>query len=1058
MSRANRQNMSEVRRWSNVRQQTLAHLLIGLMALSVFAPYATAAGMTSCDKDPGAAVDGICDTYSDSDDGTPNVQDWIEGTYDFTMLGTEQISLELTWAIHEFDRDALGFTDPFISSALANDGLDEDDGAPADLIRNFFDQETAGSGSPTVGEKLKIEISNAIEDSLESSFGDVVVTTDYANQFAQGGTTTACSVDPTSDSAEEGASENNVFQPPICISTSAIINLDQSTFNLQPNADLDLERAYQGLMVMGTEITSSFDFVAQKGHLATYTVNPPSYATIDQVDAAGTLVTHGGASPYASGSWTLDHRSANEVDADLTQGVELTLKHRNRTDTTTVQIENGSKALDLHIILDLEDESAATLGFTAGMHYLDAQTLEDWGISLMDVAEKATVPVVTSDGIRLAYHNGLVDLTNFTSQFPVDVIAEGVSSTVAGIDTIEMGDMTWISQTSGIGSMPAGGLNYSHTTGCSEVAPGGVQLHYCLQGETAMDDSHPVYLQTLSAPFSMRLLDILAENNGNEEVAEVIDVLSEDDFERVLNAGLTFETVLDSSYLSSIVPSNLPPSELTLEIVLPSWVKTAEGNDRLILKSTIAGDDVNSISFAGTNPYDWRHAIRDDYQNVKCPSTNKTCVTSAIEMDAMSFNINEWTQSIEFEFALDADVSVYRVGIPEDVLEDLDAGEHSISMEALPSDLVRLGLDIASRLDQPLNRTFDLGEIFESFCPDFSICNETLTFEFTADGLMEFVKRIGELFTQFIQEAAKELKNAEDINFKEIDISDFEIKTRLKGVGPPDLTVSDEEPLSLTLQIPKVEFELKLGGDFGKIREGDTSGIQLSLVTDAMRSTFIEPMALLMQGITGMLTNSIVAWDGVTLPSGADSDEVITMPLTFDSTLNDEFELAVNGPITIIMPSGITLEKLESSQGNIVDTMLDGRQHIVYTIPAGDVEDTITFQLHFSWLYFLVQFWKYPAIVLILLLLFIRRRRKTKKKKKARKAAAASQAKPMIGNAEFADLSGFHSSAFHGELDELNEYNNAAPPPVPPSMESINSQPFEFAEDPLADLGEERFD
>ena len=118
----------------------------------------------------------------------------------------------------------------------------------------------------------------------------------------------------------------------------------------------------------------------------------------------------------------------------------------------------------------------------------------------------------------------------------------------------------------------------------------------------------------------------------------------------------------------------------------------------------------------------------------------------------------------------------------------------------------------------------------------------------------------------WVPNRAKELKNAEDINFKEIDISDFEIKTRLKGVGPPDLTVSDEEPLSLTLQIPKVEFELKLGGDFGKIREGDTSGIQLSLVTDAMRSTFIEPMALLMQGITGMLTNSIVAWDGVTLP------------------------------------------------------------------------------------------------------------------------------------------------------------------------------------------------
>ena len=183
---------------SNLRQQGLAHLLIGLMAISILAPMASAAGMTSCDKDPGAGVDGICDTYSDSDDGTPNLQDWVEGTYEFTMLGTEQIQLELNWAIREFDRDALGFTDPFISSALANDGLDEDDGAPADLIRNYFDQETAGSGSPTVGEKLRIELSNAIEDSLESSFGEVAVTTDYTNQYVDGTTTTACSVNPLS--------------------------------------------------------------------------------------------------------------------------------------------------------------------------------------------------------------------------------------------------------------------------------------------------------------------------------------------------------------------------------------------------------------------------------------------------------------------------------------------------------------------------------------------------------------------------------------------------------------------------------------------------------------------------------------------------------------------------------------------------------------------------------------------------------------------------------------------------------------------------------------------
>lgn len=85
--------MSEQTGLSNLRQQTLAHILIALMAVSILAPMAAAAGMTSCDKDPGVAVDGICDTYDDSDDGTPNMQDWIEGTYEFTMLGTEQIQL-----------------------------------------------------------------------------------------------------------------------------------------------------------------------------------------------------------------------------------------------------------------------------------------------------------------------------------------------------------------------------------------------------------------------------------------------------------------------------------------------------------------------------------------------------------------------------------------------------------------------------------------------------------------------------------------------------------------------------------------------------------------------------------------------------------------------------------------------------------------------------------------------------------------------------------------------------------------------------------------------------
>ena len=1019
--------MSHAPRGTNFRQQALANALVFVMMLSIFVPYAAAAGMTSCDKDPGAGVDGICDSYDEADDGTPDFQDWIEGTYEFSMVSTEQIELELTWAIYEFDRELLGLSNVYLDAYLANDGLEADDGAPADLIRNFFDQETDGAGSATVEDKLKSEISGAIESSL-TSMGEVVVSTNFANQYTNGAVTTPCSSDPATDSAEEGASENNAFYPPICLSTSAIIQVDQSSFNLGSNPDLKLERAYQGLLVMGTEITSSFDFVAQRGHLASYIFNPPSYATIDAVDAQGQLLLRAGTPNYNSGSWVIDHRAATNFDSNLSQSVELLISHRNRTDTTTVEVPEGSKALDLQITLDLRDESAATLDFVAGMYYLDDKTMQDWGISLMEVAEQATVPLVTADGIRLAYHNGLVDLSNFTSQFPIDVIAEGVSSTVAGIDTIEMNNMSWISSRSAVGSMPSGGLNYSHSTGCTEVAPAGVDLHYCTLGAEAMGVEHPVYLQTTSQPFSMRLIDILAENNENEELAVIIDELEEADFERVLNSGLTLETVLDSSYLSAIVPENLPPSELTLEIILPTWVRTAAGGDRLVLKDTLAGNDTNRISFAGTNPYDWRHVIRDANQNVLCPSTNKTCVTTAVEMDAMSFNLNEWTQSVEFEFGLDADVSVYRIGIPTDRIPQVD--EHSVMLEALPSDLIRLGLEIASRVDNPMNRTFEIGELL---CrPGLSICNESLTFEFTAEGLATFVKRTGELFTLFLHEYSQLLMDNKHINFKEIDISAFEIQTRLKGVGAPDLIVSDEEPLSLTLKIPKVQFELSIGGDLGKLRDGDTSGIQLSLVADAIRSMFIEPMAMLMQGVTGMLTNSIVQWDGVTLPD-EDSDGTISVPLNFNTMpheLQKEFEVAVNGPFTVTLPRGITLKNLESAEGNIEDVMVDGRQQITYTLPAGDVEDTITFQLHLTWLYFLVQFWKYPAIILILLLLYVRRRRKKKRIRKIRRARSASASKPKLGNAEFADLSGFHSEALHGDLEQLQVTPNA--PSVPP--------------------------
>ena len=114
------------------------------------------------------------------------------------------------------------------------------------------------------------------------------------------------------------------------------------------------------------------------------------------------------------------------------------------------------------------------------------------------------------------------------------------------------------------------------------------------------------------------------------------------------------------------------------------------------------------------------------------------------------------------------------------------------------------------------------------------------------------------------------------------------------------------------------------------------------------------------------------------------------------------------------------LVDVSSSAGNIVITEDGGRQTITYYVPAGEFSDDITFRVKVGWLYFLIQFWVYPTIVIILIAMFIRRRRRKKKRKKAALANRQSAInKAQIGDHEFADLVGFSSPALrHGETIE----------------------------------------
>ena len=476
--------------------------------IPIIAPLASADGMAACD---GAGMS-ECDDYDSNDDGTPNQQDWIRGTYDFDLEDTSRITLSLSWAIREFDRSKVGLDDPLIQSALANDGLDVNDGIPADMIRSYFAYD---DGSGTVGDRMLGEVQSTIQDLLASGFGTVNgINTQYDTSYTEGSTTIPCTTDASIDSiyGGEGASQNNVFDPPLCFSTIADISLSTSTFNLLENTDLDLERAYQGLLIMGSELTTKFEVFAEPGHASTFSINPPDYATIIGVDSNGSVAARPGPPAYFAGEWTVDNLNAGLGDPRIDQTVSLTMAYRNSSTTQVVELDPNDEAVSLYLTVDLFDEQAVQIDFVAGLNYLDETTMTDWGISLVELSELATIPQITSDGIRLAYENGIAPLDDFTDQFPVDSIGDAFSDSIPGNQNIEMSPLTWVSDSVADGIQgAAGGLNYTHSTGCSETVTPPSTISYCIQGPSAMGYNHPIYLRSTSNTFSLTLVDFISD-------------------------------------------------------------------------------------------------------------------------------------------------------------------------------------------------------------------------------------------------------------------------------------------------------------------------------------------------------------------------------------------------------------------------------------------------------------------------------------------------------------------------------------------------------------------
>ena len=955
--------------------------------------------MTLCQPSPG--LDGVCDSRSDADDATQDITNWVEGMFHFNMTSPTEIQFQASWAIREWDKSGMGlFTSGSMTAALSSDNINANDGLPADVLRSAFDENTDPNdvSSPTIQESLLGEIDGSISGFLANWGGSTSPVTSWEDKvFLPDGSGVVSAVDCTIDPAAD--SDGNAFEPPICISTDVNITLPvSSTYGLNGVTESDLNTALEALLVMGSEITTKFDVRVEPGHKGTYSIQPPPYATVTDATGWGIneeVLEDGGA--YSSGLWTVDNRndpnglSPDSQPADL----DMTIGMRDKSTTSIVEVSPNDKSLDLRVSIDLSNETSALVEVTAGIYQIQSSTLSSWGVPDLMPRDKAVIPVITSDGIRMAYHTGLLDLKDLSKSIPISGIGQALTDSGSG-PSVKMGDFQWI----GVSSAPLdqGGLNYTHSSTQCERG-----VNYCMEGSVAMDDSYPVYMKSVSHTFPFSLADLLGGNLGD---SGFMNSVSGDDLSKLLNSGLEFSTVLSDeameTFLGSLLPSGIS-ADLTMEIVLPSWASTTQGEDSIVLNYRASGDHNGIIGLTGSDSFFWNHAIcRDTVPSAcfdgggdtVCPSTSKSCAYMDVDMDLgkVSFANLPLTKGATVEFALSVDMVIHRIAVPDELFESLNTDSTSMSLDVLPSDLLRALLDIGSRGD-PLEVEFSLCDNGKSYCEQSMPISSSQT-----SGLPWYVNELERDIKSLIEDTAEELTEEEGNGIGNIDMSEFtiDIEFPYEMITDNDDVIGDERGIILSVDIPKVSITAGITNSWVEligILRGNGESPEFGIATkDASGSTlaapFIGPMVTAMGSLADGLSSSMVAPspEGVRV-NGASAD----LPTSNLANIGDDsLGLSLAGTYTITMPRGIELENLTSEEGRITSVMNNkSRQVISYTISQGMGDDSVGFTLLLTPMWVISQVQFYLIGVLVFMLWRVRRRMTRRKRKKRARALEA---------------------------------------------------------------------
>ncbi len=907
---------------------------------------------------------GICDDYNFAHDLTQS-NEWVRSNYHFEMHNTTSITMTLEWELHEFNRSVIGLQDMDLGG-----GFDmNNSGAPVDYIRNYLGY-TTNSGLQ-VRQLILNEFSATVESLVNDTYGgSAQVESQIVNQVTIEGQNIACTDDMNEDSIDEVFGlPNNAFNPPLCLRSVAQIQIDSDILGLS-GSDLDVERGFQGLLTMGAEVTSNFTLVARAGHRSTFELIPPNYATFSSVGGGGTLIPHQqGNVQYNSGLWVTDGLSMQGNENTLINASIISVLRDGTTSAVSIDqyVDHG---ISIYAEVDLRDATNSRVNAEMDIHYLPKTVLDDWGFSLGD--GNIQLPWITSDGIRMAHEYGLLDLDDFSEMIPL----QDVESAILNASEIEIGmnPATWKQADA------SGGLNFTHTPSvtCAELVP----VTHCLSGGSAMDGSFPVTLVTSSEPFSADPLEKLTNLISGQSGLENITSIPQEDVSALLSV-LVYQHQFDTSFISDSLPDWLPPTEIEVTILLPDWISSDVGDPRSItLSASSASGEETPLAITGPNPYhrhwsdpicDVSAACSDSSPDLICQSDWRSCIKIHTVLHLPEFEVHEWSQEIELAVEGQISVELYRIEVPQVLIEDT-----GLEIETIPSDLIRHIIAYGDEQEGGVNGL--LGKTIE-----VPLGDEIHQLELSNDGLQAFANSLSDMMNDKIST----MQESDDL--LTVDLSSLHFSASVDRMERPyNGIINDDKPIKFILQLDKTMIRAKYLDGAITISTSSAQGAIPSLM-NGMLDVFNIRNAGESDGVVTLPPEPVVEevspiFMVEDVDSGTDSN--------MDGNSNNDQDLVIRPALVfeLTMPAGLHLEFTSSLGRDEQNTVEGNRQHILYRAPLcigentnnceAEQSDEVSLQFTVGYGFIIQELMSYLFVLLaiIFILFYLRSRRKKRKR------------------------------------------------------------------------------